>query len=266
MYWKDKYEFLNSNDIEYKWAGKYGAKGEKRQKKKKATPEQIKRQNQWRKEREVWRKIRWNFYRGDLWTTLTFPEGTRMSLQEVRRILSNFWQNMRRAYRKRGKQLLWIARIEIGKNGGIHIHAVVNKIRGEPTTDELIQKYWKKNGYVNFTPLYEDGDFRRLANYIVKPLPDENEEGYEQLSLFTPEEKKECSTYSCSKNLITKEPEREKYYRWTVRKIVENGPKPTPGYYIDPESVVCGINKYTGLSYLRYTEVRIKPLERSGSG
>ena len=93
MYWKDTYEFLNSNDIEYKWEGKYGAKGEKRQKKKKATPEQIKRQNQWRKEREVWRKIRWNFFEGDLWTTLTFPEGTRMSLQEIRKILSNFWQN-----------------------------------------------------------------------------------------------------------------------------------------------------------------------------
>ena len=49
MYWKDTYEFLNSNDIEYKWEGKYGAKGEKRQKKKKATPEQMKKQNQWKK-------------------------------------------------------------------------------------------------------------------------------------------------------------------------------------------------------------------------
>ena len=118
MYWKDTYEFLNSNDIEYKWEGKYGAKGEKRQKKKKATPEQIKKQNQWKKEREVWRKIRWNFYEGDLWTTLTFPEGTRMSLQKIKKIMTNFWQNMRRAYKKRGKQLLWIMRIEIGKKGG----------------------------------------------------------------------------------------------------------------------------------------------------
>ena len=50
------------------------------------------------------------------------------------------------------------------------------------------------------------------------------------------------------------------------RKIIKNGPEPTPGYYIDPESVVCGVNKYTGLSYLRYTEIRIKPLERGDSG
>ncbi len=49
--------------------------------------------------------------------------------------MTNFWQNMRRAYKKRGKQLLWIMRIEIGKKGGIHIHIIVNKIRGEPTTD-----------------------------------------------------------------------------------------------------------------------------------
>lgn len=87
--------------------------------------------------------------------------------------MTNFWQNMRRAYKKRGKQLLWIMRIEIGKKGGIHIHIIINKIRGEPATSELIQRYWKKHGYVNFTPLYEDGDFRRLANYITKPLPDE---------------------------------------------------------------------------------------------
>ena len=51
--------------------------------------EQIKKQNQWKKEREVWRKIRWNFYEGDLWTTLTFPEGTRMSLQEIKKIMTN---------------------------------------------------------------------------------------------------------------------------------------------------------------------------------
>ena len=180
--------------------------------------------------------------------------------------MKNFFSNMRRVYRKRERRLLWIMRIEIGKHGGIHIHVVMNKIRGEPTTDELVQKYWKKHGYVNFTHLYEDGDFRRLANYIVKPLPKENEDGYEQLSLFTEEEKKECSVYSCSKNLITKEPERKEYYRWTVKKIIEKGPEPTPGYYINPESIVCGVNKYTGLSYLRYTEVRLKPLERNDGG
>lgn len=266
MYKRKSYDLGDIREVMEYHNGRYGAPGMPREKKKKATPEQIKKQNQWKKEREVWRKIRWNFYEGDLWTTLTFPEGTRMSLQEIKKIMTNFWQNMRRAYKKRGKQLLWIMRIEIGKKGGIHIHIVVNKIRGEPTTDELIQRYWKKHGYVNFTPLYEDGDFRRLANYITKPLPDENEDGYEQLSLFTAEEKKECSTYSCSKNLVTKEPERKKYYRWTVRKIIKNGPEPTPGYYIDPESVVCGVNKYTGLSYLRYTEIRIKPLKRGDSG
>ena len=35
---------------EIKCAGRYGAKGEKRAQKKKATPEQIKKQNQWNRE------------------------------------------------------------------------------------------------------------------------------------------------------------------------------------------------------------------------
>ncbi len=46
---KDTYEFLNSNDIEYKWEGKYGAKGEKRQKKEESHPEQIKSRTSGRK-------------------------------------------------------------------------------------------------------------------------------------------------------------------------------------------------------------------------
>ena len=47
-----------------------------------------------------------------------------------------------------------------------------------------------------------------------------------------------------------------------MRRILEDGPKPTPGFYIVKESVVSGINKYTGMSYLRYTEQRIKEVKR----
>lgn len=263
MYWQERYKFLNSIDFEYKWAGKYGAKGEKRKKRKKPTPEQIKKQNQWKRERDVWRKIRWNFFQGDYWVTLTFPEGTRKGIDEIKKIMRNFIQNIRRAYRKAGEELKWIMRIEIGKRGGAHIHLVINRIRGKPETAEIVQRYWKKHGYINFTPLYEEGDYKKLANYIVKPLPDKEE--YEQISLFSEEERKECSRYSCSKNLIVEEPEKKVYLRRTVEKIIKNGPTPTPGFYIDPESIACGVNEYTGLSYLRYTEIRIKPVERGSS-
>ena len=38
-YHRDLWEFADSAEYEYKYAGKYGAKGEKRRARKKATPE-----------------------------------------------------------------------------------------------------------------------------------------------------------------------------------------------------------------------------------
>ena len=52
-YWHDIYRFDNSIEHELKFAGKWGAKGEKRQKKKKLTPEQVAKNNQRAKETRV---------------------------------------------------------------------------------------------------------------------------------------------------------------------------------------------------------------------
>ena len=46
------WECGDSLEIEEKHTGRYGASGQKRQKRKKATPDDIKRQNQWKKERD----------------------------------------------------------------------------------------------------------------------------------------------------------------------------------------------------------------------
>ena len=56
-YWKDTWTFPNSNEYEYKFAGRYGAKGEKRQQREKATPEQIQKQNQSNREKKVRREM-----------------------------------------------------------------------------------------------------------------------------------------------------------------------------------------------------------------
>ena len=42
-----------------------------------------------------------------------------------------------------------------------------------------------------------------------------------------------------------------------MRKLLLYGPKPTPGYYIVPESIRSGTNRYTGYSYMRYTEEKL---------
>lgn len=252
----DKYIFPGSIEHEYKYMGRYGAKGEKREVKHQATKEQIAKQNQWNREKWMRRLIKANFSEDDYWITLKYPKGTRKPVGEVRKDFKKFLDRMRRRYKCRGMPLKFIYRMEVGKRGGIHIHILINRLEGE--TDVLVKECWTF-GKMHYELLYDAGGYQGLGNYIVK-LPDEEVE--KQLCLFSDEEKKELIRYSCSRNLKRVEPKTKIYKHWTMRRILENGPKPTPGYYIDKESVKCGINSVTGMSYLYYTEYPLKKPER----
>ena len=259
-YRHDTYKYKNKKIIEheFKYAGRYGAKGEKRAQRKKATPEQMKKQNQYNREKLVLRKMRNNFKRGDLWITLKLKKGERVSAQEILKIREKFLRQLRGVYKKRGRALKYMCRIEIGERGGIHIHILVNRIKGTPGTAEVISQIWGRltGGHVNYAPVYEEGHFKDLADYLVKK-PKEEITG--QLTLFgTEEERKIFSEYTCSKNLELPEKETHDYKHWTLRKLVENGPGPKPGYYIDRDSIRHGKNPYTGMSYYYYTEIRLE--------
>ena len=249
-YKKDTWVFPGSIEHEYKFAGRYGAKGEKRSQRQQASKEQIKKQNQWIREKRMRRLIKANFTEDDLWVTLKYPKGQRKPIAEVKKDLKNFISNMRYAYKRRSEPLKYIYRVEIGRKGGIHIHILLNRIRGEPGSDVLIKKLWTC-GKTHYELLYESGGYQDLACYIVK-LPDETVE--KQLSLFPEGERKELIKYSCSRNLVRVEPVSREYKHWTMRKIIEEGPTPTEGYYIDKDSIICGINPITGMSYMYYTE------------
>lgn len=254
MYWRDVWKFINSNENEFKYPGKYGAKGEKRAKRKKATPEQIKKQNQMNKEKKLRRLIKANFFPLDLWCTLKYPKGVRPPLEQVKKDIRNFLDKMRSGRKKKGEQFKFIYRLEIGKRGGIHIHILINRSNVKPDTDIEIKKAWKP-GSVYWTTIHEHGGYRDLAAYIVKEPEDDG-----QLSMFPEEERKKLRNYSPSRNLVKPEPERTMFSRRTVRKLIEEGPEPTPGYYIVKESIECGVNPFTGMSYLRYTENRINEI------
>ncbi len=252
-YWRDKWESDNSIEYELKYAGRYGAKGEQRAKKKKATPDQIKKQNQRNKENRVRRLLQANFYPNDLWITLKYPKGTRKSMAEAADEMKRFLRGMRKDYRIRGEAFKYIYRIEIGKMGGVHIHILLNRIWG---ADLLASKNWAF-GNADYSNVREEGGMAKLAAYIVKPMPEDSG----QMS-FLPEEKKQCVRYSTSRNLIRPEPERKHYSKRTVRTLIENGPKASPGFYIDKDSIISGINPYTGYSYFRYRELALHPVRR----
>ena len=84
------------------------------------------------------------------------------------------------------------------------------------------------------------------------------EEAAGQLSLFDEAERKKLTSYSCSRNLEKPVPVIKEYTRRTVERIVRDGITPAKGFYVDKESVYSGVNPFTGMSFLCYTEVRIK--------
>ena len=260
-YWQDTWTFPNSIEHEFKYAGNYGAKGEKRAKRHKASPDQIRKQNQLNKEKRVRRLIKANWIPEDIWACLKYPKGTRKSIAEIDKDVAKFLAQMRREYKKRGECFKFLIRKEIGKQGGIHIHILINRSGKKPDTDLIMQKFWI-HGRVNYQTVYEYGGYKKLANYIVKQ-PNEKQE--KQLSIFTEEEQKQLIKYSSSRNLIRPQPERKRYRRWTVKKLVEEGPKETPGFYIEKESIHHGVNKFTGMTYYQYTECRIDKIESRSS-
>lgn len=244
--------FKYSIEYEFTFAGNYGAKGEKREKRKKKTLEQIKKQNAINRAKYVRRLIKANFDVGDYWITLKYAKGTRKPVEEVQKDVGNFISKLRKRYKKQGDELKYIYRVEIGRQGGLHIHIILNRARGKLATDLLVTRCWTF-GHPNFQTLYEEGGYDQLACYLIK----QPEEEYEDMYL---------KAYHPSRNLARPEPEVKGYRNRTVRKLVTEGPVPHPGYYIDEDTVVKGINPYTGLSYMYYTEVRIKPKKRGDGG
>lgn len=239
--------FTNLIEVERIYSGS-GGKGKKREKKKKPTEEQIKKQNQLNREKKSRRILLANFEENDLWVLLTYLKGFRTNIKAAKKDFGRFIRMLRREWRKRGHELKWVVRTEIGKKGAAHHHLLVNRI---PDGDIIIKDCWRKiegAGFPSYKHAYEEGGFESLAYYITKP-PDEDGE----------EEKTERN-YSRSRNLIIPEPEITR----ALKREMQNPPEPLPGYYIDESSVVMGTNPVTGCEYQYFTMYRLerKPAKR----
>jgi hypothetical protein len=251
LYEKEIWRFKDSIEYEFKFKGEYGGKGSKRAVKVKPSPEQIEKANQRKRSKNMRRLLKANFERGDLWCTLKYPKGSKPSLEQIKKKdLNNFLRRLKRKYKNLGTDLKYIYRLEIGSQGGAHIHIVLNRPPGVDA-DLMIQEEWKP-GRVNIEPVY-DTEFTKLAEYIVKKP---TEEIYKQLSFLPEEQQKEFIKFSSSRNLIRPEPEKKKYTRRTMEKLIKDGPTPSEGFYIDKNSIYYGINPFNGMTYFYYTELR----------
>lgn len=244
-YIRDTWDCGDTLEVEEKHTGRYGAAGQKREQRKKPTPEDIMRQNQWKRVRDLRRLIKWNFTTGDSWITLTYRKDERPSWGEMIKHMQKFIRQLQTRYRKYGWTLKYIWRPQIGKKGAIHIHILISAMsNAETRTEKIVKDLWT-HGNPNMKVVYDlkNGD---LAEYIATPLQE-----------WEPEEAK---SFHPSRNLIRKEPARETVRRRSlidkqgrIREI-----KPKKGYYVDPNSIEQGINPVTGYAYRRYTLVKIQ--------
>lgn len=248
-YRKKIYRMIDTIDVEKSFTGRYGAPGQKREKKHKATPEDIERQNRWNSIKKLTRKINANFTTGDHHVILTYRKENRLSVEQSKKAIKKFLRVMRGAYKKVGLPFKWILTTEY-ENKAIHHHIILNDgFEHGMNTMRLVQELWEY-GRPKETPLDDTGDYKDLAAYFVKETARTNKE-------------KSKPSYQCSRNLVTPEPEIEVVSAKTFSK----NPKPFQGYYIDKDSLIEGINPVTGFLYQHYTMIRIKnPKKKKGGG
>lgn len=180
--------------------------------------------------------------------------------EEVKKIISKVLRQVKNEFKKygvEGAECKRIYRIEIGSKGAIHIHLLINEIETDiPMINALkiVNKYWKAYGKVFNTPVYEAGGFQGLAEYFCKEPDASGKAGKKARKIMYP--------YVPSRNL--EKP--EKIVKVFKRLLVPAEPKKKenikkldcmPGYRIDEESITRTVNPFNGMTYLKYTELRI---------
>lgn len=237
------YIFEDSIEVYEYLDGKYGAPGERRGEKKKLTPDQIKKRNQWNRERKARHKLKTWFKENDYLALFTYKKKERPTdIKKAKADFSKAMREIRREFRKKGYEVRWLRNIEVGPRGAWHIHVVVNRI---PDADLILKKAWK-HGNVTFKHLYEEGGFAELAGYITKTPETANR--YNEILVET--------SYSASRNLPVAEPKKKRFTRWIKE------PKEKKGFYIDKSTYHEGTNQTTGYKYRYYTMYRIPQIHR----
>lgn len=226
-------------------------KGQERSKVKKKTKEEMQQANMRQAARKLARKINANFRPGDWHITLTYRPKERPNEKEAQQNIKKFLDQMRKRYRQEGFNLKYIMVTEY-KNKSIHHHLIINHVNdGKKTTTDYVRQYWKGRGNPKFIPLYDNGEYKTLAEYLIKETEKTFREGSSPVK----------QRYSCSRNLVPAKRKEEirKSKTW------KEEPAPRLGYYIDQDSVYNGLDKF-GFRYQRYVMIKIKPEETDWAG
>ena len=212
---------------------------EKRAKRSKPTSERQVVINRKRAERILTRLLNANFGRNDLYVTWTFAKENRPGDPEkFKKILERLLKVLRKLFGKLGIPLRYIWVGERGERGAEHIHMVMTGI-----DIRMLQPLWPY-GYVTCTNMDPSGSYHKLAAYFIK---------YSDKTMRT--EGRQGKRYNPSHGLIHPEPEKTRIRK---RKTFSADDIKVPaGWYLERDTVECGISDVTGYEYLYYTLVML---------
>ena len=137
--------------------------------------------------------------------------------------------------------------MEIGERGARHHHLVVNHI-----DVAILQKCWNKaydkHSEIKAYKLDDTGNYAKLASYLIK---------YTDKHTKKEDGALQKKRWSRSKNLKVPEPQIEVI---SERSTFQTKPKAIKGYYVDKDSVRCGIHssEYYGYGFVRYILVKLE--------
>jgi hypothetical protein len=229
--------------------GRYGAPGQRREKKKKLTEEQVRKINQYNKVQKCRHKLLTYIQPSDLWVTWTYEVERRPAdMKKAKKHFAKAMRKVRGEYHNKEQPLYWFRNIERGTKGAWHIHMVINAIDG---AEGILRSAWEHGGvYIEEIRLNDklyDEDFTKLANYLTK----DEYTSYEKADGTPGKPRIKEASYNTSRNMPLKKPRTEHLVRW------KEEAKPMKGYYI--LRIHEGINPVTGYKYRRYTMARLTP-------
>lgn len=126
----------------------------------------------------------------------------------------------------------WIEATEY-EDERIHHHFVINK--GVSLFE--LKRTWGR-GKILVTPLYEEGNYRDLASYLIK----------ETSKTIKSDDPFSAKRFRCSRSIQNPPVFREEV---SVSKLLDD-PKPIKGYYVDQDSVYKGVNPETERQYMEF--------------
>ena len=181
----------------------------------------------------LWMLLANNFDASGSHVTLTYA-GDAPNKEQAAKDRVNMLRRLKRAFARENQELMYVIVTEY-ENARIHHHMVINS-----QDVGMITSLWGK-GSVHFTALREEGDFRDLAEYLIK----------ETTKTFRDPDSQHKHRYARSKNLIMPATVKQE----VSLAALEDDPVAIKGYYIPKERVRRYEHPVTGLEHLEYVEI-----------